>query len=469
MPRLTKKQLDAARKQDVVNQLTADAVTMHGEIITWNVKAKTTHTHTDVVAALSAAGLDVSVAREFLPRNAFARACRKLADERVIDVVKDEAARVVFQFTRKHLDKSEWQYSKEFDVSLDKQTGVIECDDQKLREHAQQELDRCMIERTTSDVTQIVQRLFDKASADLFPLRDQGGVYFVPRQFSLFVDQVEMFVTKLNGSVGRFPVPAGTKSGDSSIQDVVASSLMSIVMEHEDAVKAFTLDTRRSTIEAAADKIKATRVKVEAYAHYLAERRDELLASVDAANQSLMEQINALAEQRSTAPPTAKNGSQRVMIFGHALTPVLKWMGANGWGLVKVKLVLSRLGVEGVKESTIMTGLADGRSPKFNKGAATLSADQVKELEKLAETEQPTATKAQKRKERAAAKKAAADVASDEPATPAKKSRKKKETLDDVAPVISGHEGEINDAPKANKRIKDGTPGPKSVSKLFKM
>ena len=62
-------------------------------------------------------------------------------------------------------------------LALDKRTGAVTCDLPGLGTLAQEELDRATDARTGSDVTRVIQKLFDR-HADLFPIRPQGGCYF---------------------------------------------------------------------------------------------------------------------------------------------------------------------------------------------------------------------------------------------------------------------------------------------------
>jgi len=50
-----------------------------GEIASWSFPSGQTFLHADIVAALSTAGLDVTLARRLCPRNEFIRAVRRLA------------------------------------------------------------------------------------------------------------------------------------------------------------------------------------------------------------------------------------------------------------------------------------------------------------------------------------------------------------------------------------------------------
>jgi len=351
-----------------------------GEVVTWNTGAST-HNHAGVVQALKDAGLNEKVARELLPRHAFSRAAKKLSEDRVIDVLRDEKDVITFQFTKRVMESDEWKYSRETLLRLDKVTGRITCDVPELEAKAQQELDRAMELRTSADITKMIQKLFD-AEADLFPIREQGGVYFVPQQFAGFTDKIQNFLTKLTGRVSRFPVPADTKTGDRSVADAIVNGLSMVIAEHEEAVAAFGLDTRHDTIARQAEKIKATRVKVEAYAEYLNEQREELLKAVDQANQSLKERVQKLTEDRANAPATAQGeGGTKAVIFSYAATAVIRWMGRQGWKFQQARKVLEQFGAGHISDATVRCQLQGGRDLDNPRGEpAALTDDQAKAL-----------------------------------------------------------------------------------------
>src|SRR6202035_4123267 len=106
---------------------------------------------------------------------------------------------------------------------------------------AQEELDRCIASRNGADVTRVIQRLFDR-QADLFPIRERGGCYFVPERHAHFVDRIDRFVKKLNGNLRRFPVPSGTPHGDRSVKESVAGGIAALITEHNAAIESFGED-----------------------------------------------------------------------------------------------------------------------------------------------------------------------------------------------------------------------------------
>ena len=264
-----------------------------GEVSAWACPGVSV-THASLVAALESAGLDPAAARELAPRHAFARACKRLCDRRIIRQVAEDAGTLTFQFTAESRGSDRFEYTLETLLTLNKKSGLVSCDLPGLASLAQEELDRCVESRTGADVTRVVQKLFDR-HADLFPVRPQGGVYFVPAQHAAFVDRVQLALGRLNGQTLRFPVPAGTPEGDRSVQESVSAGLTALVAEYRRAVAGFDADTRPSTVERAAARIREAKFKVEAYAAYLADGRDRLERALADAQAELRAKVAALA------------------------------------------------------------------------------------------------------------------------------------------------------------------------------
>jgi hypothetical protein len=265
-----------------------------GEIITWSCSGVSIR-HIDLIAALRDSGLEEGVARELAPRHAFARACKKLNEARIIRQVSEDDTTIKFQFTAERRDGDHFSYDLETMLTLDKATGKVTCDLPGLATLAQEELDRCIEARTGGDVTRIIQKLFER-QADLFPIRDQGGAYFVPQEHAGFTDKVQRFLGKLNGKMNRFPVSAGTPEGDRSVKESVAAGLGALIAEHRHAIEAFGEDTRHSTLERAAERIRQTRFKIEAYAGYLTEEKARLEEQLAETARRLRAKVEALAD-----------------------------------------------------------------------------------------------------------------------------------------------------------------------------
>jgi hypothetical protein len=291
------------------------AYTLLGEVISWNLPENTIVSFAQLKQALLVAGLDEKIAREMLPRHAFARAAKQLAQERIIRCTEDSGHTMKFQFTREYLNTASGQfvYDYETTLQLDKDTGAVQPDysvpvgghSSDLARQAQQLLDKARQERTTADITRYIMTLFSK-QADLFPVRNAGGVYFVPEQHIGFVDKVETLLTALNGTVTRFPVPAGTKQGDKSVRDAVQQGLQTLIDEHLKAVDEFGTDTRPSTIERAARKIEEAKFKIESYAMYLEDESQKLNASLAAVSVTLRQKMEQVLAAKASTKVTAE-------------------------------------------------------------------------------------------------------------------------------------------------------------------
>lgn len=311
----TKKARQATVRNNTLEQLNGQSLKLLGEVVTF--RAPGPHAYASVKQALQDSGLDQKVLRERLPRHAFTRACKELEEGRVIDILRDDTDEMLFQFSKRHMtsdvdEGEEFEYKRELKLVLNKTSGKVEArktgkeSEAKLaakvemEQRAQKLLDEHMTRWSTSDVHGLACRLF-RQNADLMPLPDTEGVYFVPMTQQPFVSQVADFMTRLGGRVNRLPVPEGTQTGDLTVQQCVGEYLDSLVKDHDQAVQGLTLSSRPTTIQEQADRINQTRIKVEAYASYLAERKDELLRHVEEAKDKLQAKVLALAGDRKAA------------------------------------------------------------------------------------------------------------------------------------------------------------------------
>ncbi len=294
-------------------------VELWGSVVTFD-SGHSDKTFLQVRDALTKAGFDPAVARELTPRSAFARAAKRLSEERVIDIIREDQEEVVFQFSKKNLlakEEPEYEYTKEHFVRLNKITGKITCVNDQLRDRAQTEVDRCLEMRTTSDITRIVYLLMEK-QADLIPLRKQGGTYFVPEKCVGIIDQVDTFLNEFGGEVIRMPVPKGTPYGDKAVQKNMAEYLNDMMKQLEQAVEGFSSSTREDTIKSTAEKINTTRAKIEGYALYLEDRKNDLLAFVEEVNKKLLTKIAEVSTEKKDQPLNY-GASGKAFSIGNAL------------------------------------------------------------------------------------------------------------------------------------------------------
>lgn len=260
-----------------------------GEIVSWYLPTGVEVRFSHLRDALEDSGLGGTTARAFLPRNAFARAVRKLTDKRIIRRVNEDETTLRFQFTREDNEGDRLGYHMEAILVLDKETGTITCDDSQLEARAKDAFDEAMDRRTSSDITSIIQRLFSDKSQpdlDLIPIRKQGGAYFVRREALAFVDKIGVFLDRLHGELTRLPIAAGHGSGERVVSISVAERITGLLDDLDATVDGFDPNPVRQTPQnqkAAAERIKLIRFKIASYADYLADEKARLEESLSAA------------------------------------------------------------------------------------------------------------------------------------------------------------------------------------------
>lgn len=312
-PRQSRKQSKREKRDQMVQNL--GQLQLLGEIVSWSLVENhgRKNTYTQVAQALKQVGLDEKLVKEFGATQAFNRACTKLKEERVIDIVREDSNEIQFQFSKKQeLDDTseggkELAYRKEVKILLNRTTGQLTCKDPKVLAEAQEQLDRCREERTTSDISNMVTKLFEDNS-DL--IRMGVGVYFVPHEHTAFTDKIAYFLQLLDRKLLRFPVPAGTQSGDQSVQDAMASHFGRLLEKLDKEVEKFSVATRDGTVQGVAKEINTCRTKIEAYATYLQDKREELLQAVEDANARLVAKIEEVTEERKNLPPGQEGRDQ---------------------------------------------------------------------------------------------------------------------------------------------------------------
>lgn len=269
-----------------------------GEVVAWDL-ASCEVPFSRVREALAAAGLSPDLAADLAAKTAFRRALASFREDRAIDQLKDapEGA-IVFQFTRKHLEESRIEFAYETTVTLHVARGEIDCPNEQIADHAREMFDHALGHRTTSDITRLVQSLF-QSHADLMPLVPRKGVaYFVPDRFRDFTAKVQAFLHSMGGKLCRMPVPAGTPEGNRSVKDAVEDGLSALAAELDESVEAWNDKTRSSTFENAAERWRQIRHKAEAYSEYLADRQTAILDRLEETKRKIAERVVALSEAK---------------------------------------------------------------------------------------------------------------------------------------------------------------------------
>lgn len=280
-----------------------------GEIHAWKMPSKRI-IYADVNAALDVAGFSRELAKDLRPATALSRALADLCKgkDKAIDRIRtedDKAAGVYrFQLSRKVLDAAGLQldYTPETLVTLDPNaTETITCPNADVQQAARDLFAVALDERTTSDITRLVQSIY-RSQADLYAIvPDKGVAYFVPAQFADFCGRIDSFISAMGGSLSRFPVPKGTAAGNASVRDAVQTGLAALADELDAKVATWDATTRPGTMQRTTDELKTLIFKVEAYAEYLQSSTEGLRARLTAARHALAEKIQQVTEEKANA------------------------------------------------------------------------------------------------------------------------------------------------------------------------
>lgn len=276
-----------------------------GEVITWSAGRSGVRVNREAVKeALEKQGLDVDVAKDIKPRTALMRCLREMQTERICRIVSEDKAKVVLQLTgekRDTNDKSRLNYKYEATIILHKLTGeILASEGSDLADKFHRLMTTRMASYNALDISNMVQRLFQK-KADLFPMRDQGGVYFVPVMHSDYIDSVQKFYESIGGNVKRFPVPDNSEHARKSVKDTLDEGMKSMVDELMASIKLVNADSREATTSRYTKRIKGLQFKLESYKEYLSEKTDEIRAGLKQARTLLAEKITLMAEVADSA------------------------------------------------------------------------------------------------------------------------------------------------------------------------
>lgn len=275
-------------------------VALHGEIVTWDLTSQTTCPYSQLVQALKDADLDPSAAKALSAKHAFGRACKTLRENRVIDRLKNAGGKLEFQFTRKHLTGGRFEHAYECVVKVDAETGVVTCwENPQLAEMAQQLLAEAISTRTASDISRLVQRLFEQ-HGDLFPINPHKGVaYFVPQMFTEFTDKIDLLFAGVGGTLWRWPVPKGTGSGDASVRDAVERGMTTLIADLVAVVDGWNEKTQDTTMLKYASRFHELRHKLQSYSSYLKNKQEHLEHVLAQAGEQMKQKLTDVLQRQS--------------------------------------------------------------------------------------------------------------------------------------------------------------------------
>lgn len=268
-----------------------------GTIVSWEAPKEVKFS--DLQCAVMDAGFDLKYAREMLPRNAFSRAARDLSEARVIRKVEEDDTEIRFQFTKEYLFNNAFQYDRECDMWVNKDTGSVRSDSPELGAEAHRLLVEHQGKRNQSDVTRIIQNVFEDRKGDLVSLRKNGGVYFVPDSHADLVDAIQKLLNRIGGSLSRFQIRFGDTKTTTSVAQALSDHLHDLIDQFRDSCSGINFDNQ-SVIERRQVKIMDLRDKLDGYKALLSGYSDSISTEIDRAELDLAQQLLAARPELAT-------------------------------------------------------------------------------------------------------------------------------------------------------------------------
>lgn len=213
-----------------------------GWIVTWKVPPHITMA--ELSACLKDEGFDAKIIGELANEHAMRRALGEMSKNRVIRKLRSTGSKVYFQLTAEDITDQQATYTREAEVWLDRQTCEIGGDNDAIVDTAKGLLAKQMNQRVTSDLTRMVQRLFDQAKADLVPIREEGFAYFVPAQHSQLVMRIGGLLRAIGGRLSTFAVKIGSRDTDATVAESMSEYMMGLIREFRESCSELNTETR---------------------------------------------------------------------------------------------------------------------------------------------------------------------------------------------------------------------------------
>jgi hypothetical protein len=263
-----------------------------GTIVSWRVPSSVAFGL--LQKALATSGFDADLASELQPAHALSRALNEMRKGRVIRRTGREDDLIGFQFTKEWLDEhaKEIMYDREAHLTLDVKTGAVACkDSEEIAERARELLAEHNAKRLTSDLTRLLHRIYTAYKADLIPIREQGGAYFVPDMHDALVNQTYTLLEAIGGKLRRFQVRLGSAETAESVANSMSEYLTQLIEEFRDTCESVTGDSRKDVIENRVGTIGDLRRKLDLYRGLLSGYAEAITEQVETAEVELMRKL----------------------------------------------------------------------------------------------------------------------------------------------------------------------------------
>lgn len=277
-----------------------------GHIVAWRVPQ--TVALDALRSALQQAGLSEDLAGDLHPRHVLSRALRDMRQGRVICRFGKSADAVHFQLTREAANGVGVDYAREAVVTLDLRTGVVSADDYAVQDRARALVAEHAAKRLTGDLTRLVQTVYESARADLIPIREQGGAYFVPAAHSALVDQSRVFLAAIGGRLNSFAVRLGCADTAQSVAESMAEYMAALIAEFRESCASVCADSRADVVVRRQERIADLRQRLECYRGLLAGSAEAIGEAIATAEGDLLAALMRAPASDTASAPAAQMG-----------------------------------------------------------------------------------------------------------------------------------------------------------------
>ncbi|MGH3428509.1 MAG: hypothetical protein ACRDQZ_13235 [Mycobacteriales bacterium] len=264
-----------------------------GFIVSWKVPA--TVLLADLRSGIRAAGLDaVELAPDLQPRSLVSRSAAFIAkglstkDERRLS---RPVAPKVRQITHEQLGSfGGLAYSREAGIEYNDVTQRLKCDEPSIARTLDDTAKTIDETRTASDVTRVMQRIVELAGADLIPVREQGGAYFIPTGSNV-ITQMDMVLSAIGGTLSRFACTIGHGS-DESVATVITDYMLKQIGELKVAVEELNEAGIRADVKSRRlTRVAELRERIYAYTTLVGTQASTLTQALDHAEMVLLAKL----------------------------------------------------------------------------------------------------------------------------------------------------------------------------------
>lgn len=266
-----------------------------GCIVTWT--SPKTISFATVRTALQLNGFDDKLAKEMAPRSAFARAAKQLDDDRIIRKVQETDSELEFQFTKEYLAQGELKYDREFSLYLSKANGTVRCESGEMQDEAQRLVDHHLANREASDVTRLIQKIFEAEKGDLIPVRAQGGCYFVPPTHSDLVRRVNDLLVAIGGSLGVWEISMKSEATAAAVEGATLTHMLSEIDQFRETLATVDQESKPAVKQRRLHSIALFRQKLMSYAPLLRGMQAEVDSAINEVESVLNQKVTGSFEE----------------------------------------------------------------------------------------------------------------------------------------------------------------------------